>query len=134
MSWFDRWFGLDESDWPQDPGLDPFRESVWQLALDGQTRGWVTTSVMPMRSFPFFWDKQEQMWTQVHWADGRHEYCEEDYAPDWYAVRELRGGHFSTWDPSVDKEVDFDASLVTGTERDRLWTQLAHGLEPHSRS
>lgn len=47
------------------------------------------------------WDKQEQMWTQVHWADGRHEYREEGYGPEWYVVEELRGGHFSTWDPSV---------------------------------
>ncbi|WMY79479.1 hypothetical protein [Citricoccus sp. I39-566] len=114
--------------------MDPFREAVWRLSLDGQTRGWVTTSVMPMRSFPFFWDKQEQMWTQVHWTDGRHEYCEEDYGPDWYVVQELRGGHFSTWDPSADHDVNFDATVLTGTERDHLWTQLAHGLEPSSRN
>lgn len=125
---------MDEPDWPQDSGLDLFREAVWRLSLDGQTRGWVTTSVMPMRSFPFFWDKQEQMWTQVHWADGRHEYCEEEYGPDWYVVQELRGGHFSTWDPSVDEEVKFDATSLTGTERDHLWTQLDHGLEPSSRN
>lgn len=134
MRWLDRWFGLDETGWLQDPGLDPFREAVWQLSLGGQTRGWVTTSLMPMRSFPFFWDKQEQMWTQVHWADGRHEYGEEDYGPEWYSVKELRGGHFSTWDPSVNEDVDFEATLVTGAEQDHLWTQLDHGLEPHSRN
>ncbi|WP_298044969.1 hypothetical protein [uncultured Citricoccus sp.] len=133
MRWLGRRFGLDETDWPQDPRLDQFREAVWELSLGGETRGWVTTSVMPMRSFPFFWDKQEQMWTQVHWVDGRHEYCEEDYGPEWYSVEELRGGHFSTWDPSVSEDVDFEATLVTGAERDRLWTQLDHGLEPHSR-
>lgn len=64
MGWLDKWF--DEEDWPKDPRLDAFRDGVWELSLNGESMGWVTTGVMPMRSFPFFWLKQERMWTQVH--------------------------------------------------------------------
>ncbi|VXB06804.1 hypothetical protein CITRIK5_20246 [Citricoccus sp. K5] len=90
MRWLDMWFGVDETDWPQDPGLDVSRDAVWQLALEGQTRGWVTTSVMPMRALPIFWGKQERVLARVHWVHGRHEYCEEDYGPNG-----MRWGNFT---------------------------------------
>ena len=125
MGWLDKWF--DEANWPRDPRLDVFRDAVWELTIDGEIKGWLTTSVGVMRSFPFFWDKQEQMWSQVHWLDGKHEYLEEDYGPEWYAVEELLGGHFVTEDPQTIRETSFAASPVTGTERDRLWEQLDHG-------
>ena len=125
MGWLDKWF--DEANWPRDPRLDVFRDAVWELTIDGEIKGWLTTSVGVMRSFPFFWDKQEQMWSQVHWLDGKHEYLEEDYGPEWHAVEELLGGHFVTDDPQTNRETSFAASPVTGTERDRLWEQLDHG-------
>jgi hypothetical protein len=53
MGWFDKWF--DETDWPKDPHLDPFRGAVWQLSLNGEVKGWVTTSVTPMRSIHEGW-------------------------------------------------------------------------------
>lgn len=131
MKWLDKWF--DEEDWPQDPRLDTFRDAVWALSLNGEAMGWVTTGVMPMRSFPFFWLKQERMWTQVHWLDGEHEYMEEDYGPEWYTAEELQGGHFTAAHPRTGLEVSFDATVVTGSERDRLWEELEHGVEPHER-
>ncbi|MHA7266530.1 hypothetical protein ACX8Z9_09080 [Arthrobacter halodurans] len=88
---------------------------------------------MPMRSFPLLGTKQEPLWSQVHWMDGRHEYCEEDYGPEWPVVEELRGGHFRTFEPAGGNEIDFEAVTVMGAERDRLWAFLEHGLEPHAR-
>lgn len=126
MRWIEKWF--DETDWPRDPRLDDFRDSVWELTLAGEIRGWLTTSISIMRSFPIFWDKQENMWSQVHWLDGEHELPEEDYAPGWYSVEELRDGHFVTDDPRNGQETSFTATRVTGTERDQLWIQLEHGV------
>jgi hypothetical protein len=131
MRWLETWF--DEADWPKDPRLDVFRNGVWELSWNGEVMGWVTTGVMPMRSFPFFWHKQEQMWTQVHWLDGNHEYLEEDYGPEWNAAKELRGGHFVSTHPRTGLEVSFDATAVTGSERERLWAELDHGVEPYNR-
>ena len=131
MRWLETWF--DEADWPKDPHLDAFRNAVWELSRNGELMGWVTTGVIPMRSLPFFWIKQEQMWTQVHWLEGNHEYLEEDYGPEWYAAEELRGGHFVSAHPRTGLDVRFDATAVTGSERDRLWAELDHGVESHDR-
>lgn len=131
MGWLNKWF--DEADWPQDPRLDVFRDAVWELSLNGEAMGWVTTGIAPMRGFPFFWLKEERMWTQVHWLSGEHDYLEEDYGPEWPVAEELRRGHFVTTDPRDGLEATFDAAAVTGPARDRLWVQLAHGVEPHSR-
>lgn len=131
MGRLDRWF--DETDWPRDPRLDAVRDAVWRLSLDGEVRGWLTTAVEPMRSFPLLWVKQERMWSQIHWADGGHEYLEEDYGPEWHSVRELLSGRFSAPDPRVGRDVMFDATPVPGAERDRLWAQLDHGVAPHGR-
>jgi hypothetical protein len=73
------------------------------------------------------------MWTQMHWFGGEDEYLEEDYGPDWPVAEELRGGHFATFDPRTGLEVNFDATLVTGSERDSLWARLDHGVEPYNR-
>ena len=133
MGWYGKWFGLDETDWPKDPHLDPFRDAVWQLSLNGETKGWVTTSVTPMRSLPFFWFKLECMWNQVHWVDGKHEDVDEDYSP-WVAVEELLAGRFTTFDSRFDRDGTFDATRLTGPECDRLWAQLGHGVEPNART
>lgn len=127
-TWIDTWF--DETDWPRDPELDDFRDAVWELSLNGEPRGWLTTSISPMRALPFFWDKEERMWSQVHRLDGSHLPLEEDYGPQWHSVKELRAGYFDMYDPLSTDEVDFDAALVTGPERDRLWAVLEHGVEP----
>jgi hypothetical protein len=87
-----------------------------------------------MRSFPFLWLKEERMWTQVHWVSGEHDYLEEDYGPEFYVAEELRRGQFVITDPLTSQEATFDAAAVTGSARDRLWAQLDHGLEPHSRN
>lgn len=129
MRWLGRWFDrqFDETDWPKDPLLDPFRDAVWQLSLDGEVKGWVTTSVTPMRSLPFFWSKLECMWNQVHWVDEKHEDVDEDYGPDWIDVEELLTGHFTVADSRFDREGTFDAIVLTGPEGDRLWDHLSHG-------
>lgn len=131
MEWLDKWF--NETDWPQDPGLDVFRDTVWELSLNGEAMGWLTSGVSPMRSFPFFWLKEERLWTQVHWLSGEHEYLEEDYGPEWHVAEELRCGHFVTTDLRTGLEATFDATAVAGAAHERLWVQLDHGVEPHSR-
>ncbi|GEO97026.1 hypothetical protein [Kocuria turfanensis] len=128
MRWLGKWF--DEANWPKDPQMDLFRDAVWELSLNGKTKGWATTGVTPMRSFPFLWCQQEQMWTQVHWLDGRHGYLEEDYGPEWPAAEELRGGHFVSAHPQTGLETRFDATVVTGPEHDRLWAEWQHGVGP----
>jgi len=55
--------------WPQDPRFDPFRDAVWELSREGQVEAYLTTAVIQMRSFPFFWVKREWMWYQVNWLD-----------------------------------------------------------------
>lgn len=73
------------------------------------------------------------MWTQVHSLSGEHDYLEEDYGPEWPVAEKLRRGHFVTTDSRDGLEATFGAAAVTGPARDRLWVQLAHGVEPHSR-
>lgn len=114
------------SDWPKDPRLDIFRDSVWRLSLDGELAGWLTTAISPMRTFPVLWRKREGMWTQVHWIDGRRSPQEEDYGPNWWTAEELRGGSFSIYDQHVGKDLTLEAVRVTGAERHRLWNQLDH--------
>ncbi|WP_019147253.1 hypothetical protein [Timonella senegalensis] len=125
MGLLDRWF--DQTDWPRDPRLDIFRDGVWELSLDGEVKGWLTTSVNIMRGRPLFWVKQEQMWYQTHWLDGTHGFPEEDYGPAWYAVKELRAGKFEGRYPESDQDAWFEAAPLTGFERDRLWDALKHG-------
>ncbi|WP_181033720.1 hypothetical protein [Arthrobacter sp. SX1312] len=52
---------MDETDWPQDPQLNIFRAGVWELSLNGEVKGWLTTSISPMRVLPAFWLKAERM-------------------------------------------------------------------------
>ncbi|MDR4532806.1 hypothetical protein [Glutamicibacter sp. PS] len=125
MRWLKSWF--DETDWPRDPRLDVSRDAVWELSLDGRARGWLTTSVGIMRTFPFLNEKQEQMWSQVHWLDGDDGYLEEDYGPEWYAVEELLAGYFLTSEPGSFEDTKFTAIPITGSKRDRLWELLKHG-------
>lgn len=132
MRWLDRHF--DTKDWPTDPYLGPFRDAVWQLSSDGEVKGWVSTNVSPMRSLPFFWVQSECMWNQVHWVDDKHEDVEEDYSPLWVAVEELLTGQFSVVSSRFDRDGSYDASPVSGPARDRLWTELKHGIEQHHRS
>ncbi|ALG28394.1 hypothetical protein AOZ07_04855 [Glutamicibacter halophytocola] len=80
-----------------------------------------------MRSFPIFWEKQEQMWWQTHWIDGQHDFVEEDYGPGWYTANELRDGYVLVIDPKTQVEASFEANLMAGAERDRLWKILGHG-------
>ena len=128
MGWFRERFGFDESGWPQDPYLNPFRDAVWRLSLDEDPQGWVTTSVSPMRSLPLFWVRQESMWSQVHWSDGRRDFLEEDYSP-WITVEEMLSGRFTTLDPHLGRDRTYDIVRVSGPERDRLWADLAHGVQ-----
>lgn len=132
MGWFGRWLGDGVTDWPCDPLLDPFRDAVWQLSKDGRVEGWVTTSVAPMRTLPLFWLRLERLWSQVHWADGGREFLEEDYDP-WVTVGELLEGQFTAGDSLFDRYESYEAMRVTGPERDRLWDELNHGVEPRVR-
>ncbi len=124
---------MNETDWPEDPRLDIFRAGVWELSLKDEVQGWVTTSISPTRVLPAFWLKLERMWTQVHWIDGGHEYLEEDYGPGWYSAEELRSGCFVTAHPGTGVDTRLNAVAVLGSDRDRLWAELDHGVEPQDR-
>lgn len=113
---------FDPNDWPRDPRLDPFRDAVWELSLHGQPLAHMTTHIIPMRAFPTKWArKQEWLWYQVNWLDGRRDRPDEDYGPEWFVVQELEGGTFEY--PHGGREVSFDAKPVTGVERADLWAR-----------
>lgn len=76
----------------------------------------MTTDVIRMRGFPFFWVKQEWLWYQVNWLDGRRDAPNEDYGPGWFLVEELEQGRFEHDDGRV-----FDAKPVKGADRIELW-------------
>jgi hypothetical protein len=105
--------------WPEDPRLDPFRDTVWELSREGRVAGYVLTAVDRMRSFPAFWMKRERLLYQVHWLDGRRDVLQEDYGPGWYAVAELEQCYF---DPASDGQL-FEARRVEDPERSRIWAQ-----------
>lgn len=108
-----------EDPWPQNPRLDPFRDSIWELRSDGEVIAYVTTSVERVRSFPAFWVKREQLWHQVHGLDGRRDGSQVDYGPGWDVIAELEQGRF---DPMSDGQA-FEAIRVEDPERSRLWAQ-----------
>jgi len=100
--------------------LDPFRESVWELSQHGKTTAYLTTEVIRMRSFPFFWIKREWLWYQVNWLDGQKDRPEEDYGPHWHTVTEREAGKFT---PDGDDDLALDATPVPEPARHQLWTQ-----------
>ena len=106
---------MTDRSWPHDPRLDPFRDAVWELRLDGRAVGYLTTQVSRMRSFPLLWLRQELLWYQVNWLVGRRDRIQEDYGPDWCTVAELEHARF---------EPDFgpvlEARGIEGAERERL--------------
>lgn len=112
---------FDESGWPTDSRLDPFRDALWELRLAGQPVAHLTTQVSPMRSFPALWRKQEWLWFQVNWFDGRRDRSDEDYGPEWYSVAELERGRFVYHDGG--RDITFAASPITGEARDILWSR-----------
>lgn len=91
----DKWF--DETDWPHDPFLNPLRDSVWTLTLNGEQLGWLFTSVTPMRSFPFF-GKQESLWATPFVRGTWPFLSEEDYGPDWPVAKDILAGHYDHFD------------------------------------
>lgn len=109
--------GRSSTEWPHDPRLDPYRDSVWELSREGQTVAFLTTEVVRMRSLPRPWVKREWLWYQVHWLDGRRNRPGEDYGPNWYTVAELEEGRLEdAW-----TEEEFDAVQVQGDDRERYW-------------
>ena len=106
------------SPWPQDPRLDPFRDAVWELSREGQVEAYLTTAVIRMRSFPFFWVKHEWLWYQVNWRDGQRDHPQEDYGPGWYTVAELEAGKFQN---DFVAGLVFDARPVDAADRGTLW-------------
>lgn len=110
---------LDAS-WPQDPRLDPYRNSVWELRRAGRVQGYLTCRVLPVRAFPTPWAKSELVWYQVHWRDGRRERSQTDTGPGWDVVSELERGRFTHDDL---RQLGYEARRVDGAEGDRLWAQ-----------
>lgn len=102
-------------DWPADPGLDPFRDAVWELSRHGKVVAHLTCRVVPVRQL---WARREVLWYRVHWLDGRHERAQADSGPTWSVTADLRQGRFELLD--IGGTV-LDARPVTGVERDQLW-------------
>ena len=110
---------FDESGWPRDSRLHPFRDAVWELSLWGQLAAHLTTQVISMRSLATFRRKQEWLWFQVYWLDGQRDRADEDYGPEWYTVAELEGGTFEH--DVVGRTFRFEAKPVAGADRQALW-------------
>jgi hypothetical protein len=111
---------LDDDGWPRDPRLDPFRDAVWELSLHGRPVAYLTTQVVKMRTYPVPWGrKEEQLWFQVNWLDGRRDVSDEDYGPGWVVVADLEAGTFEY--PDRGESINFDARPVLGEERGTLW-------------
>lgn len=76
---------------PADPTLQSWDHGLAELRLDGEVRAYLGCVVGEIRSrVPSPWP-----WFVVVWPDGSKEHSEEDYGPDWPAVRELDEGHFT---------------------------------------
>jgi hypothetical protein len=110
-----------DATWSYDPRLDPYRDAVWELSVDGRARAHLLTQVTHVRSLPFSTDLRESMWCTVCWLDGRQDRPVEDYGPEWYTVAELESG---TFESENHPGVRFDAKPVNGPLRARLWRQL----------
>ena len=120
----------DES-WSSDPRLDPYRDAVWALSLDGQPQAHLITRVtygeaLPRRrqvhdqhDLPALQDPQESLWSKVCWRDGRQERPEEDRGPDWYTVHDLAKGAFES---ESRPGLVFEVTPVHGPLRDRVWS------------
>lgn len=104
----------------RDPRLDPFRDAVLELSSRGRVQGYLTCRVVPMRTFPVFWEWHEWLWYRVHWLDGHNERMREDHGPSWDVVSQLEQGRFVADDLAGRT---FDARLVQGSERDVLWAR-----------
>lgn len=102
-----------------DPLIEPFRDGLGELRLNGELAGHVATSVgefwSPFRPLRRQW----WVWLIVVWADGTHERSREDYPP-WTYVTEMAHGYF-TWEES-DVRYDFQwlPSSEAHSQRDAL--------------
>jgi len=75
-----------------------------------------------MRTYPVPWGrKDEQLWFQVNWLDGRQDVPDEDYGPGWVVVADLEKGTFDY--PDRGKWINFDARPVVGEKRGTLWAR-----------
>jgi hypothetical protein len=110
----------DES-WSSDPRLDPYRDAVWELRIEGRAQAHLLTRVTYDRSSPFRGDVEERMSCKVCWLDGRQDRPEEDYGPEWFTVAELERGRFES---GSRPGLVFDAGRVTGGRRDEVWQRF----------
>lgn len=75
---------------PADPTLQCWDGGAAELRLDGELKAYLTCVVLEMR-FP---TRGPWFWYILVWPDGFKEYPQEDYGPEWDAVRELDAGYF----------------------------------------
>jgi hypothetical protein len=76
---------------------------VGTLHVRGELKGYLA-SVLGETRFP---SRQPWAWFVIVWLDGRKENSFEDYGPMWPIVRELDGGYFDYFEPSVMSDQKF---------------------------
>lgn len=106
---------MTSADWPHDPRLDPFRDTVWELSRDRRPAAYLTCRVVPVRRM---WAKQEQLVYRVCWLDDRRERSQLDSAPAWSIVADLEQGRFELLD--IQGRV-FDARPAPADQQQSLW-------------
>ena len=108
----------------REPDMEPFRDGLALLSRDGQTLGYVATSLGYFRTPLSPRTPQAWVWFVVVWADGTKERAVEDYPP-WTYVTEMGQGYFD-WEGGRNRdragryEIQWVDAELAATERERL--------------
>ncbi|MFT4109863.1 hypothetical protein [Propionicimonas sp.] len=113
---------MTSSDWPRDPRLDPFRDTVWELSRSDQVVAHLVCRVVPVRRL---WARREQLWYRVCWLDGRAERALLDSGPVWSVLADLENGRFELLD--IQGRV-FDARPAPAGRQPELWARYGTRL------
>ncbi|MGC3994147.1 MAG: hypothetical protein QM779_08595 [Propionicimonas sp.] len=108
---------MSSRDWPRDPRLDPFRDTVWELSTDGRVVAHLVCRVMSVRHL---WARREQLWYRVCWPDGRRERALLDSGPVWSVLADLEKGRFELLD--VQNRV-YEARPAPAVHQPDLWAR-----------
>jgi len=106
-----------------DPDLDPFRDGVAELRLDGELCGHVASTVVHFWGLGRPFTLQERVFLKVTWTDGSVEVIEDyptwssDGGWRWTAVDEMQRGVFV----GGGEDKKYAISWLADDERTRAW-------------
>ena len=102
-----------------DSSLDLFRLGVASLALDGDVRGHLASTVETFWGLGRPFRLQERVWLLLTWSSGARERIIEDHPP-WTTVGEVKRGEF-VWHSPQGEPVNYSVKWLRGTHRDQAW-------------